>query len=97
MNISGVPSHGRDAHRSPRGARTRGSVRQKTDLLSIKAQLDCSSTGLARKAIIGEKGFQYLAHHLSKRNVIGIRNASFPAQDYQKSLGCLLWLIPYFQ
>lgn len=96
VSSSEVPSHGRDGRRSPRGARTRGSVRQKTVLLlSVKAQLDCSSTGLTRRAIIGEEGFQYLAHHLSKRNVIGIRNASFPV--YQKSLGCLLWLIPYFQ
>lgn len=98
MNSSGVPSHSRDAHRSPRGVRTRGNVRKKTVLLlSVKAQLDWSSTGLARKGIIGEEGFQNLAHHLSNRNVIGIWNASFPVQTYQKSLDCLLWLIPYFQ
>lgn len=97
VNSSGVPSHGRDAHRSFRGARTGSSVRQKTVLLSVKAQLDWSSTGLARKAIIGEEGFQYLAHHLSNRTAIRIKNALFPMQAYKKSLGCLLWLIPYFQ
>lgn len=66
-------------------------------LLSVKARLDWSSTGLAKQRIIAEEGFQYVAHHLSNGNLIVIRNASFPGQVYQKSLVCLLWLIPYFQ
>lgn len=68
-----------DAHRRPRGARAEYDVGQTMVLLlSIKLWLYRSITGMAKQGIIAEKGFQYLAHHLSNRSLIVIRNASFP-------------------